>query len=82
MSNTVTYRIKTIHSLKGVYFVNKAVEREFTIKWKPISKMMEHYPEFVLPAQFDEACVQSSFAAATEYLKSWDWYVLRRPKVT
>jgi hypothetical protein len=55
----VTYRIKPVCSLQGVDFSNTAVEREFTAKWKPTFKMMELYPGFVLPEQFDETDVQS-----------------------
>jgi hypothetical protein len=65
---TVTYRIKPFCSLQGIDLANKAVEREFTTKWKPILKLMEHYHGFLVVAQVDEAFVQSSFAAATDYL--------------
>ena len=64
----------------GIDFAEKAVERELTTKWKPIFKMMEQYPGFEIPAHVDEAFVQSSFAAAAEYLKSRVGHVWRRAK--
>jgi hypothetical protein len=42
--------MKSFHSLQGIDFFKKAFKREFTIKWKPILKMMELYPGFVLLA--------------------------------
>ena len=47
---------------------------------KAIFKMMEQYPGFEVPANVDEAIFESSFAAATEYLKSSVGYVWSRAK--
>ena len=66
--------------MQGFDFAEKAVEHEFTIKWKPIFKVMKQYPGFEVPANVDEAFVQSYFAAATEYLKSRVGYVWSRVK--
>ena len=56
--------------MQGIDFAEKAVEHEFTTKWKPIFKMMKQYPGFEVSVHVDEAFVQPYFAAATEYLKS------------
>ena len=80
MSDTVTYKVKPFRSLQGIDFAVKAVEREFTTKWKPIFKLMEQCPGLEIPAQVDEAFVQSSFIAATEFLKTRVGYVWRRAK--
>jgi hypothetical protein len=80
VSDTVTYKVKPFRSLQGIDFAVKAVEREFTTKWKPIFKLMEQYPGFEVPALVDDAFVKSSFLAATEYLKSRVGYVWRRAK--
>ena len=40
-SNTVTYKVKPLQSLQGINFAVKAVDWEFTTKWKPIFKLME-----------------------------------------
>ena len=42
----------------GIDFAEKAVEREFTTKWKPIFKLMEQCPGWKVPAQVDEAFVE------------------------
>ena len=57
VSDTITYKIKLFCSLQGIDFAKKAVEREFTTKWKPIFKMMEQYPGFEVPVHVDEAFV-------------------------
>jgi len=80
VSNNVVYRIKPFCSFQGIDFAEKAVEREFTTKWKPIFKLMEQCPGWEVPAQVDEAFVQSSFIAATEFLKTRVGYVWRRAK--
>ena len=36
VSDTVTNKVKPFQSLQGINFAVKAVEREFTTKWKPI----------------------------------------------
>jgi hypothetical protein len=80
VSDTVTYKVKPFQSLQGINFAVKAVEREFTTKWKPIFKRMEQYPGFEVAVLVDNACVKSYFSAATEYLKSRVGYVWRRAK--
>ena len=80
VSNNVAYKIKPFHSFKGLDFAEKAVEREFTTKWKPIFKLMEQCPGLEVPAQVNESFVQSSFIAATEFLKTRVGYVWRRAK--
>ena len=80
VSNNVTYRIKPFCSLQGKDFWDKAVEREFTTKWKPIFKLMEQYDGFEASSEGGEAFVQSSFVNATEYLKTRVGYVWSRVK--
>mgnify|MGYP006209086981 FL=1 len=80
VSNSVSYKIKPFHSFQGINFAEKVVEREFTTKWKPIFKLMEQCPGWEVPAQVDEAYIQSSFIAATEFLKTRVGYVWRRAK--
>ena len=80
VSDTVIYKVKPFQSLQGINFAVKGVERAFTTKWKPIFKLMEQYPGFEVAVLVDDACVKSSFSAATEYLKSRVGYVWRRVK--
>ena len=68
--DTVTYKVKSFRSLQGINFAMKAVEWEFTTKWKPIFKRMEQCPGFEVLVHIDDSFVQSSFLDATEYLKS------------
>ena len=75
VSNNITYKIKPFHSLQEKDFVEKAVEREFTTKWKPIFKLMEQSPGFDTSAVVHEVYIQASFAAATEFLKTRVGYV-------
>jgi hypothetical protein len=77
--NNVAYKIKPFRSFKGINFAEKAVEREFTTKWKPIFKLMEQCPGWEVPVQVDEAFAQSSFIDATEFC-SQDLGMWRRAK--
>ena len=66
----VWHCVTVVCSLQGIDYAKKGVGREFTTKWKPTFKLMERYPGFDVLAQVDEAFVQASFPAATEYLKT------------
>ncbi|KAL7476939.1 hypothetical protein ACHAW6_002765 [Cyclotella cf. meneghiniana] len=55
-------------------------EREFTTKWKHSFKLMEQCPGLEVPAQVNEAFVQSSFITATEVLMTRVGYVWQRVK--
>jgi hypothetical protein len=74
----VPYKIKPFCSLQGIEFVEKAIKREFTTKWKPILKLMKQYLGFDASTQVDKTFMQSFFATATEHLKTRAEYVWNR----
>ena len=77
---TVPYKIKPFCSLQGIEFVEKAIEREFTTKWKPILKLMKQYLGFDASTHVDKTFMQSFFATTTEHLKTRAEYVRNRAR--
>jgi hypothetical protein len=63
-----SYKIKPLRKLKDKDFHAVSVRNSFKLKWKPVFNMMEMCPDLDIPAEVDEAFVQSSFKQATEYL--------------
>lgn len=76
------WRIKPYRKLKGCDLHSKQLQDEHKLNWKPIfSKMMEA-PGLNIPKDvkdIDEAFVESSYALATEYLKSCFSYIFKSP---
>ena len=74
------WRIKPYRYLKGCDLHSKHLQDMFKLNWKPIfSKMMEA-PGLNIPnnvKDIDEAFVTSSYALATEYLKSCFSYIFK-----
>lgn len=58
----------------------KELVNELDTKWKPIFRKMMEAPGLVIPAEVDEDFVQSSFCAATNYIKSTVSYIWIRAK--
>ena len=71
------WKIKPYRYLKGCDLHSKQLQDEFKLNWKPIfSKMMEA-PGLNIPDDIDETFVTSSYALATEYLKSHFSYIFK-----
>ena len=49
------------NKLKDKEFHAVSVRNSFKLKWKPVFNMMEMCPDLDIPAEVDEAFVQSSF---------------------
>ena len=77
--NNKTFKTKPFHKMKGSE-IPKSLRAEFDTKWKPIFKKMMETPRLVVPDVIDESFVQSSFVAATEYLKSTVSYIWKKAK--
>ena len=77
--NNKTFKTKPFHMMKGTD-LPKSLRAEFDTKWKPIFKKMMEAPGLIVPDVVDEAFVQSSFVAATEYLKSTVSYIWKKAK--
>ena len=63
-----TYMIKPLHQLKCSDLLWKELVNKLGTKRTLIFQKTVEAPEFVIPAEVNVECVQSSFHVATEYL--------------
>ncbi|KAL7537408.1 hypothetical protein ACHAWF_013067, partial [Thalassiosira exigua] len=79
------WKIKPYRKFTSRELHSKQLKDIYRMQWKPILLKMMEAPELVIPSrleQIDEAFVQSSYAIATEYLKSCYSFIFKVPEAT
>ena len=77
-----SWRLKPYRKFSGRDLHSKALKDAYRFEWKPVFSAMMEAPGLSIPSdrdKIDEAFLQSSYAIATDHLKSRFSYIFRKP---